>query len=610
MGAIIFKHLQNRAFIWAGLVCIIATTAVAGKPARDDSGGAAAGVGAGAPDTRRARIEGAESKEQLDRHKYGSLGVLNEDVMSSMLHFLSQKERARLALTSRSWRQSFEEGILHPSSLLKVSTDDFLGGQRVLGLPARTEQERQERNLKWYGLSFFSLSHPAFSTPFRRSAYAQDSIRLSIASLEDLDQVLRNSLVGQMRQLSLDFHGAHRGMILGAVPDLPRLKTLQLSDHGFLMNQILRHTPNLRHLQLSRVYLQRGTPATLLEVLPTLQQLRVLNLTQTNLDHEECSALGRVVRAMPRLKELRISENYCGKLDGQSLADLARNLSAPILAERTSEAELRPSGGLKVLEMAGAFNSWGPPVVTSVLAHFVSGLAEGSRLEKLDLSRNPFGEEGIRLLASRLGGLRKLRQLSLRSIGLNPEGVRAVIGSLSAGLETLDLSGNALGDAGPESVAHYLQLHPGPTGAGAFTELSLSGDGVTDAGVITLASVLRSTQLQDFNLSETQITPVGLGAMLDALAQVPTLRQLSLRIGPIVATEYAGGHAAGARPAVSTAQIVANWLRNYPGENLLELRLHDSGFNAADEALIQQAIVQNPRLQNLQCDLSWLPRRS
>ena len=605
MDSKVFRQLQKRVFLFVVLVDLISSTAVAGKAEREDAGGPAAAL-----DARRARVEGAGDDRQLDGAEYGTLGVLNEDVTGMILEFLSQQERARLALTSRAWCQSFREGTFHPGSLLKVSTADFLGGQRVLGLPGGTERERQERDRKWYGLPPLSFRHPALSTPLRRSAYAQDSIRLSIASLDELKYVLSSSLVGQMRQLSLDFHRAERGMMLGAVPDLPRLETLQLSEHGFLMSQILRHTPNLRHLQLSRVYLQKGTQATLLEVLPTLQRLKVLNLNQSNLDHEDCAALGRIVRALPRLEELRISENYCGKLDGPALAGLARDLSAPIAAERISEAELRPSGGLKVLEMSGAFKSFGPPVVGSVLAHFVSGLAEGSRLEKLDLSRNPFDSAGIRELASRLVGLRNLRQLSLSGTGLHPDGVRALMASLGGGIEVLDLSGNALGDAGPESVAHYLQRHPGPQGAGAFAELSLSGDGVTDAGVMALASVFRSTQLRDLNVSETQMTPVGLGAMLDALAQVPTLRQVSLRVGPLVAAEYARGHAAGAGPDVSTAQLVANFLRNYPGDHLLELRLQDSGFNAADEALIHQAISANPRLGKLQCDLSWLPRRS
>jgi len=87
--------------------------------------------------------------------------------------------------------------------------------------------------------------------------------------------------------------------------------------------------------------------------------------------------------------------------------------------------------------------------LTDAAAEALARAPDGDELEAVDLSWNHIGAAGAHALASRLGGLRRLR---LYHNDLGESGARAVAAN-GARLESLNLCGNQLGDAGLAALA-------------------------------------------------------------------------------------------------------------------------------------------------------------
>jgi hypothetical protein len=88
-------------------------------------------------------------------------------------------------------------------------------------------------------------------------------------------------------------------------------------------------------------------------------------------------------------------------------------------------------------------------------------VAQNRSVESLDLSGNRLGDDGVVMIAPLVGGAAngKLRSLRLAGAGLGPAGVTALMAALKANtaLQVLGLTGNELGVEGAARVAEELK---------------------------------------------------------------------------------------------------------------------------------------------------------
>ena len=151
------------------------------------------------------------------------------------------------------------------------------------------------------------------------------------------------------------------------------------------------------------------------------------------------------------------------------------------------------------------------------------------RLKELHIHGDDCGGEGVHMLAAglRRGGLPSLRRLALIRSQIGDQAASALASALTTravpSLEHLQLSGNQIGDVGLVALAPALRQLPtlemlhlcnnliSDRGLAALIAqpmtgvleqletLALSGNHITDAGCLALASVLRNEALPNFN---------------------------------------------------------------------------------------------------------------
>jgi hypothetical protein len=225
-----------------------------------------------------------------------------------------------------------------------------------------------------------------------------------------------------------------------------------------------------------------GLEPGLLETIAGSSALRELDLGDNRLEADVGARLGAALGACGRLETLVLLENPLGQGCREVAAGLARcgelrrlDLGRCEVGRGGMEAIVRNCPGLERLELAD--NHIGAPGRGGGLA----------RLALLDLSQNPLGratEHAQGELPALLRGCPRLTELRLAGCGLRGPALAAALGACGA-LVTLDLSGNALGDADWATVAGLLARSP------RLAELDVSQTGaLTWPGSFALARAL------------------------------------------------------------------------------------------------------------------------
>src|SRR6202162_2384487 len=221
-----------------------------------------------------------------------------------------------------------------------------------------------------------------------------------------------------------------------------------------------------------------------------------------------------------------------------------------------------------------------------------------SELRDLDLSDNPFTDEGMASLA----GLRNLKHLILRNTLVTDDGLK-YLQDLSA-LEELDLSGTRITGRGLEHLSNLKSIR----------RLNLLGAQVPDESMDVLAGM---KSLEVLNLYRTLVTNSGLAS----LHSLKNLTDVDVRYSRVTANGVEALRAAlpevkvrfdgagllktlrpgAANPANSSPQAIAKWVRLMGGSaDLVDGRLTSVNLASTSLSDAQLAFLENlPDLHNL-----------
>lgn len=238
------------------------------------------------------------------------------------------------------------------------------------------------------------------------------------------------------RLTALTINGSYLGTPLArelaGAEHLAGLKSLHLTSNKFDDESIqyLAGSPllsRLEDLDLGNHDRMGETSAQILAASPHLSTLRKLELANCRLGPVGAEAVAASER-FPNLQRLGLAKNDIGIARLQTLTRTNGFLRVPVLDLADNKLS---AAGLQVI-----LNRYPFPVD-----------AAANRLRDLDLSNNPLGDDGMRVLAA-CRHLANLRILRLVNCGISDEGVRILTSSLHLdNLVVIDLSKNPLTDS-------------------------------------------------------------------------------------------------------------------------------------------------------------------
>jgi uncharacterized protein (TIGR02996 family) len=259
----------------------------------------------------------------------------------------------------------------------------------------------------------------------------------------------------------------------------------------------------LRRLRLTRLELRNPSP----EELRALARANFAGLTHLRLVAPSGLVMP-VALGLPRLTSLNLAGCPLGDQDARQLAESLPHetleeliLASAHLGSRGIEALARSPHTTKLVRLDLSNNEFGP-----LGARALAASTTLPALTSLDLRNNRLGDEGIAELAPLLARLGSLRVSYNR---ITPAGLRRLAQAPAGRLHTLDLSWNALGDAGAEALAAW-------PGAATLTGLDLSYAELGDAAAEALARSPYLRSLAALNLGTNRIGPRGVRALAES----------------------------------------------------------------------------------------------
>ncbi len=202
------------------------------------------------------------------------------------------------------------------------------------------------------------------------------------------------------------------------------------------------------------------------------QNLLVLNLAANEISDQDVGLLMVLLRAMPRLRELDLTENDLGESTLRGLAILAKQALAkgsalPLQVLRLSENSLGIRGTTALAELIHLLpnlkelHADGVEMRNEGVATLARAVATHKTLQVLSLADNFIEADGATHLANALAANHKLVTLDLQANDIVAAGARAIAAALSrnASLRTLCLWDNRVGDQGAQAFADMLRTN-------------------------------------------------------------------------------------------------------------------------------------------------------
>eukprot|EP00986_Skeletonema_menzelii_P004408 scaffold1484_cov153-Skeletonema_menzelii.AAC.1 len=140
-----------------------------------------------------------------------------------------------------------------------------------------------------------------------------------------------------------------------------------------------------------------------------------------------------------------------------------------------------------------------------------AGAASIMTLKSLDLSRNAFGDEGLQAMAVGLSNSKNLESLNLSVNGpFSAIGLRSLSDMIPAALKVLCLASNGINDEGLQALAVGLRKHI------TIETLNLSGNAIGSAGVRALTAA-EITSLRSLGLASNAINDEALKVLVEGI---------------------------------------------------------------------------------------------
>eukprot|EP00731_Ephydatia_muelleri_P004615 Em0002g791a len=260
-----------------------------------------------------------------------------------------------------------------------------------------------------------------------------------------------------------------------------------------LLGMMLKENNTLKKLNLALCKLQ---PEGLEEVIKGVQvntKLETLNLSHNIIDNKRASCLGMMLKENNTLKELNLA--LC-KLQPEGLEEVIKGvqvntkLETLVLSYNTIDNKrasclgmmLKENNTVKKLVLRGC------ELQPEGLEEVIKCVQVNTKLETLDLSGSTIDNKGASCLAHALKHNTTLSELSLEECGLRDEAICELCGGLKwCKLKKLDLSFNPFGDQGAKGLADMLKDHP------TLEELRVWGcEEMSDDGVQYLMDAMMS----------------------------------------------------------------------------------------------------------------------
>ncbi len=327
------------------------------------------------------------------------------------------------------------------------------------------------------------------------SGYVDDPF----VTTEGVRALVESSHLKSLRTLGLAGHGLDAAAVelVFRHPGFARLESVSLSSTEFVFapGDVLPGPARWHDLDLRYCQLGATTLRSLL-ALPQLSELRRLRLNGSGVTAEGVRELAGA-SAAGHLRELDLGNNNFGTGGAQALAagdwphlhtlDVSGNAIGAAGAKALAVAAFPALADLRLGE--NQLNDAGVGAIAT--ARWAGGL------RNLSLSQNQFGPVGGRALGA-APALRRLNRLDLSGNPIGSDGVSALVE-------------NPVGPDGPSSDGEWPEL----------VELDLGQSKCGDAAVSRLASSTLISQLLALRLSDCDLTPAGVQALVEAADDIP-----------------------------------------------------------------------------------------
>uniref|UniRef100_A0A7S1BRX5 Uncharacterized protein n=1 Tax=Corethron hystrix TaxID=216773 RepID=A0A7S1BRX5_9STRA len=286
----------------------------------------------------------------------------------------------------------------------------------------------------------------------------------------------------------------------------------------------MSENPALSVLKLGYNLLGDAGVATLAVGIDGHPSLAALDLGFNGIGDVGCLTLARTAlrRSCPEfpapLRTLYLSGNAIGEGGARALA-----------------AGIMDGCGLECLHLTA--NSIGPVGIRAIAEAVMASATMGESgkathaLTELYMGDTAMGSEGCRAIADLVALSASLRVLSLSDNALEDEDLNGlsagIAGNKEIPLEMLQLSFNNLTCVGVESLMN------GIWGSRTLREIRLDNNRVRDRGAQLVAVVSTSVDLTHLDLGFNSVSPVGIKAIMKALAENKTLQSITLSGNPL-----------------------------------------------------------------------------
>jgi uncharacterized protein (TIGR02996 family) len=342
---------------------------------------------------------------------------------------------------------------------------------------------------------------------FIRVQCALASLAADDGRRSDLEQVERHLLAAHGAAWAGALAGRVSGWQFGrGFVEEVTLSAAAFLEHGpTLLPGSLIHTVHLHDI---------GDGVAKLAACPALARVPRLDLCGNHLGND---AAGRLL-ASPLLRGVQALDLSFNSLSNSAVQALLDAGPWPRLRELDLRANERISGrGANLLAHATVLPALehldlGDNQIDDTGVWHLARTRTLRRLSVLNLAGNPFGDTGVRALARgpllpRL--LARHPVLDLRRTDTGPVGLQALVaGDVLRPVTALWFDGNRLGDAGLTALTATDLPH--------LRELHLAGNGITDEGIVALASVPMLHRLTLLDLADNGVSKAGVVTLLSS----------------------------------------------------------------------------------------------